>query len=71
MKLEDMDKDLAASDTASVSIKVGWIQIQGKQLFHFHFPPFSERVVLKEKICSSRSKFFPLRVVPFWMQDDL
>ena len=35
-----------------------------KQLFHIAFL-LSEGQLLKERICSSRSKFFPIRVDPF------
>ena len=35
-----------------------------KQLYYFAFP-FSRGQLSKERICSSRSKFFPLRVDPF------
>ena len=41
--------------------------IPGETIFPFSlFSPFlNEDQLLKERICSSRSKFFPLRVYPF------
>ena len=51
--------------TIIMMVKDEWIRFQGKQLGHSDLPPFSLRgQLLKERICSHRSKFFLLRVDP-------
>ena len=43
-----------------------WIHIQGKQSCHLFFSfPLNWGQLMQERICSSRSNFFSLRVDPF------
>ena len=44
-----------------------WVHFQGEQLCHLHFCRFSSGgQLLKERICSYRSKFFLLRADPIF-----
>ena len=60
-KKENMKSKLECT----VKLKMNGYTFQGEQLHHFHFcNPTQWIQLLKERICSSRSKFFTLRVDP-------
>ena len=52
----------------SLILCFGWLLFKGETTLSFSFLPPSKKVgqLLNDRICSFRSKFFPLRVDPFF-----